>query len=56
MMDCDGDCNGGLDCKNRRVQKCTWKKVEVKHTKDGKVSSLFAMGDIEKGGNGKYQT
>ncbi len=22
-MDCDDDCNGGLDCKNKRVQKCT---------------------------------
>jgi hypothetical protein len=21
-MDCDNDCNGGLDCKNKRVQKC----------------------------------
>jgi hypothetical protein len=25
-MDCDDDCNDGLDCKNKRVQKCTWKK------------------------------
>jgi hypothetical protein len=25
-MDCDDDCNGGLDCKNKRVQKCTRKK------------------------------
>ncbi len=25
-MDCDDDCNGGLDCKIKRVQKCTWKK------------------------------
>ena len=24
-MDCDDECNGGLDCKNKRVQKCTWK-------------------------------
>jgi SET domain-containing protein len=47
-MDCDDDCNGGLDCKNKRVQKCLWKKVEVRHTKDGKGSSLFAMEDIEK--------
>jgi SET domain-containing protein len=47
-MDCDDDCNGGLDCKNKRVQKCIWKKVEVRHTKDGKGSSLFAMEDIEK--------
>jgi hypothetical protein len=28
-MDCNDDCNGGLDCKNKRVQKCLWKKVEV---------------------------
>jgi SET domain-containing protein len=47
-MDCDDDCNGRLDCKNKRVQKCTWKKVEVRQTKDGKGSSLFAMEDIEK--------
>jgi hypothetical protein len=47
-MDCDDDCNGGLDCKNKRVQKCLWKKVEVRHTKDGKVGDLFAMEDIEK--------
>ncbi len=47
-MDCDDDCNGGLDCKNKRVQKCTWKKVEVRKTKDGKGRSLFAMEDIEK--------
>jgi hypothetical protein len=46
-MDCDDDCNGGLDCKNKRVQKCLWKKVEVRHTKDGKGSGLFAMEDIE---------
>jgi hypothetical protein len=25
-MDCDDDCNGGWDCKNKRLQKCTWKK------------------------------
>jgi hypothetical protein len=25
-MDCNDDCNGGLDCKNKRVQKCLWKK------------------------------
>jgi hypothetical protein len=47
-MKCDDDCNGRLDCKNKRVQKCTWKKVEVRQTKDGKGSSLFAMEDIEK--------
>ncbi len=47
-MDCNDDCNGGLDCKNKTVQKCLWKKVEVRHTKDGKGSSHFAMEDIDK--------
>jgi hypothetical protein len=47
-MDFADDFNGGLDCKNKRVQKCLWKKVEVRHTKDGKGSGLFAMEDIEK--------
>ncbi len=47
-MDCNDDCNGGLDCKNKRVKKCLWKKVEVRHTKDGKGSGHFAMDDIEK--------
>jgi hypothetical protein len=47
-MDCDDDCNGELDCKNKRVQKCIWKKGEVRQTKDGKGSGLFAMEDIEK--------
>ncbi len=47
-MDCNDDCNCGLDCKNKRVQKCTWKKVEVIQTKDGKGSGLFAMEDIDK--------
>ncbi len=31
-MDCDDDCNGGLDCKQKKVQKCLCKKVEVRHT------------------------
>ncbi len=47
-MDCNDDCNGRLDCKNKRVKKCLWKKVEVRHTKDGKGSGLFAMEDIDK--------
>jgi SET domain-containing protein len=46
-MDCDDECNGGLDCKNRRVQKCKWKQVEVRKTTDGKSKGLFAMEDIE---------
>ncbi len=29
-MDCNDDCNGGLDCKNKRVQKCLWKKSRSK--------------------------
>jgi hypothetical protein len=47
-MDCNDDCNGGLDCKNKRVQKSLWKKVELRHTKDGKGSGLFAMENIDK--------
>jgi SET domain-containing protein len=47
-MDCNDDCNDGLDCKNKTVKKCLWKKVEVRHTKDGKGSNLFAMEDIDK--------
>jgi hypothetical protein len=26
QIDCDDGCNCRLDCKNKRVQKCTWKK------------------------------
>ncbi len=47
-MDCDDECKGGLDSKNKRVQKCKWKKVEVRKTKDGKGRGLFAMEDVEK--------
>jgi hypothetical protein len=47
-MECNDDCNGRLDCKNKKGQKCLWKNVEVKHTKDGKGSGLFAMEDIDK--------
>jgi SET domain-containing protein len=47
-MDCDDDCNDGLDFKNKRVQQCLWRKVEVRHTKDGKGKGLCAMEDIEK--------
>jgi hypothetical protein len=43
-MDCDDDCNGELDCKNKRVQKCTWKKVEVRKRKDGRDSGHFCNG------------
>jgi hypothetical protein len=32
----------------KKGQKCLWKKVEVRHTKDGKGNSLFAMEDIDK--------
>ncbi len=32
----------------QKVQKCLWKKVEVRYTKDGKGSGLFAIEDIEK--------
>ncbi len=32
----------------QKVQKCLWKKVEVRHTKDDKGSGLFAMEHIDK--------
>jgi hypothetical protein len=47
-MDRDDDCNGRLDCTNKRVLKCLWKQVEVRHTIDGKGSGLFAIEGIEK--------
>jgi SET domain-containing protein len=34
--------------KTKRVKKCLWKKVEVRHTKDGKGGGLFAMENIDK--------
>ncbi len=34
--------------KNKKVQKCFWKKVKVRRTKDGKGSGLLAMEDIDK--------
>ncbi len=40
-MDCNDDCNGGLDCKNKRVQKCLWKKVEVRHSKMVRVAAFL---------------
>ncbi len=47
-MDYDDECNGGLDCINKRVQKCQWKQAEVRKTADVKGRGLFAMEDIEK--------
>ena len=32
----------------QKSKKCLWKKVEVRHTKDGKGSGFFAMEDIDK--------
>jgi SET domain-containing protein len=47
-MDCDDDCNGGLDCKKQKSTKMLMKKGEVRHAKDGKGSGHFSMEDIEK--------
>ncbi len=47
-MDCNDNFSGGLDRKNKRVQKCLWRKVEVSHTKDCKGRGLFAVGHIDK--------
>ncbi len=47
-MDCDDDCNGGLDCKNKRVQKCIWKKVEMRHTKMVMVAAFLQWRILKK--------
>ncbi len=40
-MDYNDDCNGGLDCKNKRVQKCLWKKVHLYDAKRQKPTSML---------------
>ena len=47
-MDCNDDCNGGLDCKNKRVQKCTWIKVEVRKTKIVRVAAILQWRILKK--------
>jgi hypothetical protein len=47
-MDCDDYCNGGLDCKNKKVQKFTWKKVEVRKTKDVRVAVFLQWRILKK--------
>ncbi len=47
-MDCNDDCNGELDCKNKRVQKCLWKKVEVRHTKMVRVAAFLQWSTLTK--------
>jgi hypothetical protein len=44
-MDCNDDCNGGLNCKNNT--KVSMEKVEVRHAKDSKGRGLFAMGILK---------
>jgi SET domain-containing protein len=47
-MNCDDDCNGDWIAKTNECKSAHGKKVEVRKTKDGKGSGIFAMEDIEK--------
>jgi hypothetical protein len=47
-MDCDDDCNGGLDCINKRVQKFLWKKVKVRHTKMVRLAAFLQWRILKK--------
>lgn len=47
-IECDENCNGGDECKNKNVVKSEYKKVRVGST-NGKGEGLFAMEDIKKG-------
>ncbi len=47
-MDCDDDCNEGLDCKNKKSTNVHMEKLDVRETKDGKGKGLFAIEDFKK--------
>ncbi len=48
LVECEKDCNGGMNCKNKRIQTGIWKKVEKRVT-HGRDNSLFDMEDLKKG-------
>ena len=48
LVECKKDCNGGMNCLNKRIQTGLWKNVETKETQ-GSGKGLFAMEDIKKG-------
>jgi hypothetical protein len=47
-IECNANCDGGDECKNRNIKKSEYKKVKVGNT-NGKGEGLFAMEDIKKG-------
>ena len=46
LVECEKDCNGGMNCSNKRTQTSMWKKVETKVTQ-GSENGLFAMEDLK---------
>ena len=48
LVECEKDCNGGMNCSNKRIPTVIWKKVETKVTQ-GSGNGLFAMEDLKKG-------
>jgi hypothetical protein len=48
LVECKKDCNGGMNCTNKRIQTCIWKKVDRRVTQ-GRDNGLFAMEDLKKG-------
>ncbi len=48
LVECKKDCNGGMNCTNKRIQTGIWKKVERRVTQ-GRDKGLFAMEDLKKG-------
>ncbi len=48
LVECKKDCNGGMNCTNKKIQTGIWKKVERRVTQ-GRDNGLFAMEDLKKG-------
>ena len=48
LVECKEDCQGGMNCSNKRIQRGLWKKVESKVTQ-GCGNGLFTMEDLKKG-------
>ena len=46
LVECEKDCNGGMNCSNKRIQTGMRKKVETKVTQ-GSENGLFAMEDLK---------
>ncbi len=48
LVECKKDCNGGINCTNKRILTGIWKKVE-RWVTQGRDNGLFAMEDLKKG-------